>query len=141
MNRKLRNLITITFVLLLGNIANGQTDQNFNALLSAYQKAAIQYDLSEATNDISETNYWREQYHFYKQRLEKIIFNNNQLARENPRTYCLPALNSYNRYIQVNSSTVIASELKNDMYHLDSFFELQKYCARFDIYYDPNQRM
>jgi hypothetical protein len=142
MNRNLISLITIIIVVLLSNPVKGQTNQDFDALLSAYQKARIQYGLAETMNQPSETIYWMEQYSFYQQNLDEIISKYDQAARENPRTYCLSALNLYDKYIKATETSPAPRGILPSLFiGSNSFNQLQTYCGRFDIYYKPNQRM
>ncbi|TYQ25608.1 hypothetical protein [Pseudanabaena sp. UWO310] len=137
MKRTLISSIIITTLFLFSNAVSAQTDRNFEALLSAYQKALVQYDLAQHLSDYSEQIYWGEQYHFYKQKLWKIISAYDQAARDNPKKYCLSALDIYYRFDRVDKSVFMYNELPA----LNDSSSLQKYCSRFDIYYEPNQRM
>lgn len=142
-NHIIIGLTIIVNIFLCLSPANGQTKQDFYNLLPAYDKARFRYGLASADLEITQEDvYWLEQYTFYRQKLENIINKYDQAARNNPQAYCLDALELYDRYNKVNSSsTVILDSSDSSMLYFELFMNLQTYCGRFDIYYNPTPRM
>lgn len=134
-------IITIANIFFGLNSANGQTKQEFYNLLPAYEKARFEYSLAEQLGQTQEEIYWFEQYVFYQEKLEDIINMYDEAARKDPQTYCLTALELYEAYSRASSDTVILNSIDNSTFYFQLGIMLQTYCARFDIYYNPNQRM
>lgn len=136
------SLLTITTTSIL---AHGQSNQSFDILLKAYSKAKSKYErVSEHsifTNYDSEVIYWANQYNFYKEKITKILIDTDQDARKDPHGLCLQALKMYSKYINAGSifTTYDGMDMDDSILYFNMRSSLANYCARYEIYYNPEK--
>jgi len=133
-NKNLLIHVLLVGILVFNEVANAQTSQNFDALLSAYVRAKSEY---AAVAMMQPGGYWSEQYLFYRSKIERILQQYDDAAYKNPQAFCLKALRMYSKYLRADSSVGSPFVTDNSMFIAEFMYNLSEYCSRYGIHYNP----
>ena len=138
----LNAILCFVAMVFAAGMASAQTNREFDALLNAYAKAASNLEVYKGSSEFSEEIYWREQYYFYRSKVEKALEGVANAAQEDPRAYCLQALRMAYRFSDVDSRIMLLGELGSLYSSYEYGRQLSNYCSRYGIRYHPfNEQM